>query len=152
MYVRQIFSVQERGSLCRPATCTRSCLPYRPHHVPVLPFSKLNITFFGYFNPESIFKIMNKNYFRGELNDISAKKEAPPCTFQCDPGFLFCHQHLFLVVGQPIHMPGAELCPTSIQKVGVNPRALFGAVIVECTVKVFLPAKIGVADRPSAAR
>ena len=42
----------------------------------VLPFSKLNKIFVGYFDPENIFlanKIIN---FRGDLTDNSAKKEA----------------------------------------------------------------------------
>ena len=42
----------------------------------VLPFSKLNKTFFGYFDPENIFKILKINDFRGEITDISAKIEA----------------------------------------------------------------------------
>ena len=42
----------------------------------VLPFSKLNKTFFGYFDPENIFQIIKINIFWGELTDNSAKKEA----------------------------------------------------------------------------
>ena len=32
--------------------------------------------FFGYFDPEFFLKIMEINHFRGDLTDISAKKEA----------------------------------------------------------------------------
>ena len=41
----------------------------------VLLFSKLNDFFFGYFDPENIFLIIEINNFRGDLTDISAKKE-----------------------------------------------------------------------------
>ena len=37
--------------------------------------NKINC-FFGYFEPEKIFLIIKINNFRGELTDISAKKEA----------------------------------------------------------------------------
>ena len=40
----------------------------------VLPFSKLKKIFFGYFDPEHVFEIMKINNFRGELTDISAKR------------------------------------------------------------------------------
>ena len=42
----------------------------------VLLFSKLNILFFGYFDPEKIFLDNRMNNFQGELTDISAKKAA----------------------------------------------------------------------------
>ena len=43
----------------------------------VLPFSKSNNFFGGFFDPECFFfYIMKINIFRGELTDISAKKEA----------------------------------------------------------------------------
>ena len=42
----------------------------------MLPFSKLNKMFFGYFDPDFFLKIMKINNFRGELTDSSAKKEA----------------------------------------------------------------------------
>ena len=42
----------------------------------MLPFSKLNKLFFGYFDPENIFIDNENNFFRGELTDNSAKKEA----------------------------------------------------------------------------
>ena len=42
----------------------------------MLPFSKLNKILFGYFDPEKIFLDNKINNFRGELTDISAKKEA----------------------------------------------------------------------------
>ena len=48
----------------------------RPPCIPVLLFSKLNKMFFGYFDPETIFKIIKLNNFRGDLTDISTKKEA----------------------------------------------------------------------------
>ena len=47
---------------------------------PVLLFSKLNNFFFGYFEPEIIFRDNENNIFRGALTDISAKKEALPAT------------------------------------------------------------------------
>ena len=53
---------------------------------PVLLFSKLNKIFFGYFDPEMSFTIMKNNNFKGELTDISAKKEVlsmSTCTFFC---------------------------------------------------------------------
>ena len=46
----------------------------------MLPFSKSNIIFFGYFDPENIFYMIQINNFRGELTDNSAKKEALICT------------------------------------------------------------------------
>ena len=42
----------------------------------VLPISKLNKHFFGYFDPENIFLDNKNKYFWGELTDNSAKKEA----------------------------------------------------------------------------
>ena len=42
----------------------------------VLPFSKLNYKFFGYFDPEFFFSIVKISNFRGEQTDISAKKDA----------------------------------------------------------------------------
>ena len=42
----------------------------------VLLFSKLNKLFFGYFDPDFFYNIVKINDFRGELDDISAKKEA----------------------------------------------------------------------------
>ena len=42
----------------------------------MLPSSKLNKIFCGYFDPENIFKIVNVNNFRGDLTYIPAKKEA----------------------------------------------------------------------------
>ena len=42
----------------------------------MLPFSKLNKMFFGYFDPENIFLVNEKINFRGDLTDNSAKKEA----------------------------------------------------------------------------
>ena len=43
----------------------------------MLLFSNLNTIFFGYFDPENIFlQIINIIDFRGDLTDISAKKEA----------------------------------------------------------------------------
>ena len=46
------------------------------HWTSVLPFSKLNKMFFGYFDPENIFLDNKNKFFRGELTDNSAKKEA----------------------------------------------------------------------------
>ena len=43
--------------------------------VSVLLFSKLNKIFFGFFDPGNIFLDKKINNFRGELTDISAKKE-----------------------------------------------------------------------------
>ena len=43
----------------------------------MLLFSKLNKTFLGYLDPAVFFlQIMKMNNFRGDLTDISAKKEA----------------------------------------------------------------------------
>ena len=42
----------------------------------VLLLSKLNKIYFGYFDPEFFFLIIKIIIFRGELTDISAKKEA----------------------------------------------------------------------------
>ena len=42
----------------------------------MLLFSKLNKMCFGYFDPEIFYQIMKINNFRGDLTDISAKKEA----------------------------------------------------------------------------
>ena len=42
----------------------------------MLPFSKLNKIFFGYFDPDFFFEIIKINNFRGELTDNSAKNEA----------------------------------------------------------------------------
>ena len=42
----------------------------------MLLFSNLNNTFSGYFDPDFFFKIMKINNLWGELNDISANKEA----------------------------------------------------------------------------
>ena len=42
----------------------------------MLLFSKLNKIFFGYFDPENILLDNEKKIFRGELTDISARKEA----------------------------------------------------------------------------
>ena len=43
---------------------------------PVLPLSKSNKKCFGYFDPEKMFQIMKMNNFRGEITDVSDKKEA----------------------------------------------------------------------------
>ena len=42
----------------------------------MLLFSKLNKISFGYFDPENIILDNKINNFRGDLTDISAKKEA----------------------------------------------------------------------------
>ena len=42
----------------------------------VLPFSKLNKMFIGYFDPENMFLDNENKYFWGELTDNSAKKAA----------------------------------------------------------------------------
>ena len=42
----------------------------------MLSFAKLNNFIFGYFDPENIFIDSEINIFRGDLSDISAKKEA----------------------------------------------------------------------------
>ena len=47
----------------------------------VLPFSKANKTFFGYFDPENYFlDCGKKSNFRGDLTDNSAKKDALVCS------------------------------------------------------------------------
>ena len=46
----------------------------------MLLFSNLNKIFFGYFDAENIFKITKTINYRGDLTDVSAKKEAPSVT------------------------------------------------------------------------
>ena len=61
--------------------CMRPCHTQSSASAAVLPFSKLNKTFFGYFDPEKVILDNENNwYFRGELTDISAKKEALVCS------------------------------------------------------------------------
>ena len=42
----------------------------------MLPFSKLDKTFFGYFDPENMYADNENDKLRGDLNENSAKKEA----------------------------------------------------------------------------
>ena len=42
----------------------------------MLPFTKVDKMFFGYFDLDCFLGTMKINNFRGELTDISAKKEA----------------------------------------------------------------------------
>ena len=54
-----------------------SCVCFVVHPQPVLLFSKLNKVFFGYFDPENdFFQMIQINNCRGDLTDVSAKKEA----------------------------------------------------------------------------
>ena len=43
----------------------------------MLLFTKLNVLFDGYLDPEKIFQRMKINKFRGDITDISAGKEPP---------------------------------------------------------------------------
>ena len=50
----------------------------------MLPFSKLNYIFIGYFDPEKIFVDNEIKKIRGDLTDISAEKEALAVVPQVD--------------------------------------------------------------------